>query len=1099
MNAPLVSILGPIRIGRFPDEVHLGPSLQRLLAVLVANRGSAVSVGLLADAVWGDAPPDGAEANLRSYVTRLRHALGVDSEVLRRSGAGYRLELATSSVDADLFERELDDAILALRTADPASAERSIERALGRWAGRAYGDFGDEEWARPEQVRLEERRVEAIELHVEVMLAHGRTEPAIALARSIAEEYPLRERPRELLMRALYIGGRQVDAVRSYRDYRKLLADETGLDPSTELVELEGLMLAGELPREVPAGRARGYQLGEVLGRGAFSVVHRATQPGVGRAVAVKIIRAEVADRPSFVQRFEREAQLAAAVEHPHVVPLYDFWREPGAAYLVMRWMRGGNLAQVLRKRGPVSRDELSRILEEVGGALHAAHRIGVLHRDVRPANLLRDEDGATYLADFGIAVGSTSDFDVRPIHYAAPEVQRGEAFAVAADVHSLGVTAFELLTGRLPLSDSADRTELVRRQLSEPVPSVRATRSDLPAPVDDALARATSKVADDRYSSVPEFVDDMLAAPGSADAHVAANRSDSPAPNPYVGLNAFTEVDAGRFHGREKLVGELADALERDPLIVVVGPSGSGKSSVVRAGLIPALRRGAMPGSESWFVTTMVPGPDPIAALETALVRVAVNPPASLRDQLPEDGGLLRSVRRVLPDDESTVLVVIDQFEELFTLVDSDELRARFLAELADAIQAPGSPLRVVATLRADHYDAPLRDPALAQLVTDGTVTVRPMRTDELEAAIVEPARQVGVEVDRAVVAELISGVSNRPAALPLLQFALTELYERRVAGVMLLETYQALGGLSGALAARADRIIERGDARDEELTRRIFSRLIAFSDNADGEARRRAPIAEFGDDERTAWLIDEFVSARLLVVDRDEMTREPTVEVAHEALLRDWPRLTSWIDEDRTDLRVRRIITTAASEWVDADGDEGMVARGGRLDLVTDLRDRRDDLLNETERAWIDESVRIAETAAQRDRRGRRRSRTALATTAVLLVVAVAAAAGALVLRGRASQSERAAEARELVLEAEKAIDSDPELAVLLGLEATAAFEESTGEVPTAALQVLRSGIRSNHVRARFPGGGWVAVLGDGDALATSNGDGGAVELRP
>lgn len=273
--------------------------------------------------------------------------------------------------------------------------------------GRAYGDFGDEEWTRPEQVRLEERRVEAVELHVEVMLTDGRTEPAIALARSIAEEYPLRERPRELLMRALYIGGRQVDAIRSYRDYRKLLADETGLDPSTELVELEGLMLAGELPREVPAGRARGYQLGEVLGRGAFSVVHRATQPGVGRDVAVRIIRAEVADRPSFVQRFEREAQLAAAVEHPHVVPLYDFWREPGAAYLVMRWMRGGNLAQVLRKRGPVSRDELSRILEEVGGALHAAHRIGVLHRDVRPANLLRDEDGATYLADFGIAVGS--------------------------------------------------------------------------------------------------------------------------------------------------------------------------------------------------------------------------------------------------------------------------------------------------------------------------------------------------------------------------------------------------------------------------------------------------------------------------------------------------------------------------------------------------------------------------------------------------------------------------------------------------------------------------------------------------------------------
>ncbi|MFW2333643.1 protein kinase domain-containing protein [Ilumatobacter sp.] len=1087
-----VSVLGPVRADRDGDDIRLGPRLQRLLAALVVHRGSIVSADTLADIVWDGTPPAGAEGTLRSYVTRLRQALGgADTIVFRNSG--YELSLGDDQLDAHLFESGLDEARIALQTADREGAGLLLATAIERWSGPAFGELGDEEWARPERVRLEERHTEALETQVEVLLGGDRAESAIALARSLCERSPLRERPRELLMRAMYVSGRQAEAVRVYREYSELLGAETGLEPSHELGELEGRIIRGELARTAPIGKARGYELGECLGRGAFSVVHRAIQPGIGRDVAVKVIRAELADQPEFVRRFEYEAQLVAAIEHPHVVPLYDFWREPGAAYLVMRWMRGGSLDDVLRSRGPLSREQVRGVLEDIGGALHAAHRSGVVHRDVRPCNLLRDEDGATYLADFGIATNVAIETSDGMLHYAAPEVLRAEPAGVAADVLSLGVTVFELLTGRLPFADSAGRAELLRRQLGEPLPPVRSTRTDLPGELDDVLARATSKVCDDRYGSVPEFVDALVATladgheSGRAQVIVAEPR------NPYVGLHAFTEADADRFFGRDRLVGELLDAVEQHRLVVLVGPSGSGKSSVVRAGLIPALRRDGVAGSSSWFITTMFPGQEPIDAMEAALLRVAVNPPASLREQLGERGGLLRAVRRVVPDDDSVVLLVIDQFEELFTVVESEVARDRFLGELALAIEAPDSPLRVVATLRADHYDAPLRNPALAELVTDGTVTVRPMRPDELEQAIASPASSVGTEVELALVAELVAGVSDRPATLPLLQFSLTEVFERRADGTMQLAMHRELGGLTGALAARAERIVGRGDEDDTAIIRRVFSRLVSFGEAADSNGRRRAPLAEFGDDERTAWLIDEFVSARLLVVDRDDATREPTLEVAHEALLRDWPRLRTWIEEDRDDLRAQRSITTAAGEWEASGRDDGLLARGGRLELVSELEDRRPELLNAREREWMERSraAAIAETALSA--RQQRRLRRLLTSVAVLLLFAVLAAGVAFVLRNRAADSQRAAEAREVVLQAENQLDADPELSALLAIESIGAFRAAGLDVPGSATDVLRAAMNDNRVIGRLPGGDWVDISADGSRLLTPTPDGG------
>ena len=510
-----VSVLGSVGIRRDGTDVELGTRLRRLLAGLAVANGSVVSTDRLVEIVWAGRPPVGAEKTLRSYVTRLRRALDSKDQRIVFREPGYVLDLSTGELDSASFDDELDRALQHLRTADATAASGVLEGAVARWRGPAYAGFADEDWARPECVRLEERLVEAREALIEARLADGLNEEAVAEAQEVAESQPLRERPRSLLMRAMYANGRQAEALRVFGSYRRYLADETGLDPSEEIIALERRIARGDPGLAGGVRPLRGYELGERIGEGAFAVVHRAVQPGIERDVAIKIIRAELADRPDFIRRFELEARTIARIEHPNVVPLFDYWREPGAAYLVMRLLQGGSVEQALRSGGPYSREQTVRLLDDVGGALETAHRAGVVHRDVRPANLLLDSEGTTYLADFGIALPAAAidDLPIGSPAYAAPEVLRGEPAAASADVLSLGVTTFEILTGRLPFADSADRGDLIRHQLSDPLPPVRATRTDLPAAVDDILARATAKAPGDRYATVASFVDDLRSA----------------------------------------------------------------------------------------------------------------------------------------------------------------------------------------------------------------------------------------------------------------------------------------------------------------------------------------------------------------------------------------------------------------------------------------------------------------------------------------------------------------------------------------------------------------------------------------------------------
>ena len=481
--------------------------------------------------------------------------------------------------------------------------------------------------------------------------------------------------------------------------------------------------------------------------------------------------------------------------------------------------------------------------------------------------------------------------------------------------------------------------------------------------------------------------------------------RSGAP-PNPFKGLRAFQEGDAGDFFGREALIehliGRLAEPGDEARFLAVVGPSGSGKSSVVNAGLIPALRRGGVAGSTAWIVTHMMPGMHPLEELEAALTRFSPAPPPGLVEQLRQDErGLARALPRLLPaDPHNELLLVIDQFEEVFTLVESEAVRVHFLGSLLAALSDPHSRLRLVITLRADYFDRPFLYDGFGELIHRRNEIVLPMAPRELERAIVAPLEQVGVRAESGLVTTILLDVAQQPGSLPMLQYALTELFEIHEGRTLTLATYQTSGRVLGALARRADLLYDELDAPGKEAARQMFLRMVTLGDTTQ-EARRRVPWEEMilaaGDEDVARRIGRMFGKYRLLTFDYDPVTQGPVVEVAHEALLTEWGRLRDWINESRDDLRLQRQLLAAATEWRQAGHDPSYLLHGSRLAqfetwagettliLAPDQRAYLLAGMQERQRQEADRMARIAQQA-----RDVRYSQVRLRLLAAVLVVA-------------------------------------------------------------------------------------------------------------
>ena len=479
------------------------------------------------------------------------------------------------------------------------------------------------------------------------------------------------------------------------------------------------------------------------------------------------------------------------------------------------------------------------------------------------------------------------------------------------------------------------------------------------------------------------------------------------PQPNPYKGLHAFKETDEAKFFGRETLIAEQLRRIGNgDRLIALVGPSGSGKSSAVHAGLVPRLRTGIPRDDIEWVIAQMVPGTDPFAELEAALLRSRADTPDSLSEQLAAgDNAIFRACLRVLPGDEARLLLVIDQFEELFTLVEDRDQQHRFLDALLVAIAEPHARIVVVLTLRADFYDRPLMHSAFGSRLGQAIVNVTPLAAHELEEAASQPAATAGVRLEPALVARLLADVLDEPGALPIFQYTLTELYERRTGDVMAESTYDEIGGVRGAITHRAEELYQDLGPDEQAAAQQLFLRLVSVTDQ-EMWSRRRVKADEIisldVDVVALQAVIDRFGAHRLLSFDRDKVTNSPTVEVGHEALLDGWPRLEQWIQASRHDLLLHASYTHAVDEWEHADRDPEYLIAGTRLTDYQEWSTSSSIELNTRELEYLDAALeaRDAQALSDRERQARETSMAGRAKRRLWGVMAAGAALVAVVV---------------------------------------------------------------------------------------------------
>jgi hypothetical protein len=531
----------------------------------------------------------------------------------------------------------------------------------------------------------------------------------------------------------------------------------------------------------------------------------------------------------------------------------------------------------------------------------------------------------------------------------------------------------------------------------------------------------------------------------------------------PYVGLDAFHENNSEVFYGRARLVSDLVKKLKTSRFLAVLGPSGSGKSSVVRAGLIPVLQQGALLSGAEWlYLAPIVPGSDPLANL-ARLVTSAIELDISVEDMIEQLAASPAYLAQTLAERvRRTFVLVIDQFEEAFTLCHEDRVRERFIDNLLGVTQQENAEHRVIVTMRTDFEANVARIPALQTAFEDGLIRVTPLTASELREAIEAPAAPIGLKFEEGVIDSLLHDTLGEPAALPLLQFTLLKLWDDRERNRITWDAYRRLGGGRLALARTADEFYNSLIPEEQVTVRRILLKMVRPGEGLEVTSNRVPRVALYQKAEandRIDRVLEKLIAARLVRLSEGDTAADDQVEVAHEALVRNWPRFVEWLEEERVALRQRQRLTIAAEQWVRLDRNPAALWRGVLLEEA-----RRYDDLDEMESEFI-QAGHAAEQAevkrqieeARREKEleytqmlaeseGRRaqdqiKSNRRLRLVAVGLLAALFLAATAAILAiNKSEQAEHASRvitANSLLNDARVVYENDPLLGFRLALE--------------------------------------------------------------
>ncbi len=753
-----------------------------------------------------------------------------------------------------------------------------------------------------------------------------------------------------------------------------------------------------------PGVRINQYEMIKIIGEGGMGTVFLARDLRLGRRVAIKFLQS---NQPELTQRFLVEARTTARCQHDNIVVIYEVGEHNGAPYIVLEFLNGKPLTEYTQNGQKLHYSKAVETMCAILRALQCAHEHGIVHRDLKPDNIFVMESGNLKVLDFGIAkvlqekqgqqaqasagairmpsplelaTGTNTSLTrvgtiMGTLKYMSPE-QWGIGIEIdhLTDIWACGVLLHRMICGRHPLHPLDGNQLVVTAMLELPMPSMQeAAPPDVPRELIQIVDRCLLKIKEQRWQSAAELLRALEPfLPGRRSQELQIDES------PYAGLSSFQEADAGKFFGRNREIAAMVTRIRDRPLMAVVGSSGVGKSSFVRAGLVPALKR----SGETWETLVIRPGRKPLESL-ASIIQPMVATAVNLADEMDEQKQLVETLRKepghlghVLRGrarrDNRRLLLFVDQFEELFTQVAEQEERAAFMACLSAVADDATSPLRVVLSVRADFLDRIAEDPQFLGELTQGLFFLGAPTRDGLREAITQPAEMAGFKFENdGMVEDMLNHLETTPGALPLLQFAASKLWDSRdkARTMLTLSAYQAMGGVAGALASHADRVVSDLGSTKAGLIRAILLRLVTPE-----RTRAIVPMAELRELSREVGevqrLVDQMVDARLLVTQTIEGGKGSTVEIVHESLVQGWPTLRRWLDENQDDAQLVDQLRTAARQWQAKNRDPGLLWRGEMGDEAKKFRKRYKGPLSDVEQGFLDEVVNHELIAARKKR---------------------------------------------------------------------------------------------------------------------------------